>query len=398
MNPAKIDVYCVAIVVISITFGACTDDVELPEEIHNIHNLTIYPKDADPISNITLIQEQIFGDTNEILIGNITDLAIDEKARVYVADDQRGKIHVFDSNDDYMKSIGEKGRGPEEFQDIAQITYFENHLYAYDYLQRNIHIYSLDSLKLNRVIPLSSEKWNRIANLKHSFPIAFYLKDKNTFLMEFAEIAPPGKTDGKTYNRLYIMNNKGVIVSDLIIKKKSPAYLISNSGNLLSPPFIRSSLMAISDRGNIYHAWSEDFLIKVYNEHGRYLRAFYYPYNKSKLIKKEVLELYDDQPLLYQAYSKIVFPSTWPALNTMVMDDKNRLWISTITDNEKEYSWWVLDKSGELLAKFDWPGNRMKRSIHSPPLGVIKNGYYYERQIDKKKGAQIIVKYRIRMD
>jgi hypothetical protein len=48
------------------------------------------------------------------------------------------------------------------------------------------------------------------------------------------------------------------------------------------------------------------------------------------------------------------------------------LWISTIVEGFDIYEWWMLEPSGELVSKFDWPRDE--------PIEVIKNEKMYTSQ------------------
>lgn len=93
--------------------------------------------------------------------------------------------------------------------------------------------------------------------------------------------------------------------------------------------------------------------------------------------------------------NKTEVPNNWPALHTMVMDEKNRLWVATITDSDSTFNWRVVDEKGAPLASFSYPGNRKRSSVWSEPLYKIKNGYFYELERDMRSGIDRIVKYKI---
>jgi hypothetical protein len=124
-------------------------------------------------------------------------------------------------------------------------------------------------------------------------------------------------------------------------------------------PYGRKSLLSVGDNNKLYTSWTEDFLIKVYNSNGSYQKAIYRPYSNTELDLNEVLKEYDNKQqknMLRNADN----PSTWPAIDAMKIDDKSRLWISTITDNNDVYQWWVISSEGALLAKFSWPRSRKR--------------------------------------
>lgn len=82
-------------------------------------------------------------------------------------------------------------------------------------------------------------------------------------------------------------------------------------------------------------------------------------------------------------------PSTWPAINAMTVDDKSRIWVSTITDSKDSYQWWVVSDEGKLLVRFRWPRSRS--------IELVKDGSVYTRETDEETGVTQIVRYGISM-
>ncbi|MEX0769148.1 MAG: hypothetical protein WD035_00340 [Balneolaceae bacterium] len=83
-------------------------------------------------------------------------------------------------------------------------------------------------------------------------------------------------------------------------------------------------------------------------------------------------------------------PKTWPVLSEMKIDDQNRLWIATTVEDMSVYEWWVLEDTGELITKFEWPRDE--------PIEVVQNGYMYTRETDEETGLQQVARYRIEME
>lgn len=84
-------------------------------------------------------------------------------------------------------------------------------------------------------------------------------------------------------------------------------------------------------------------------------------------------------------------PKNWPSLSNLVIDDKNRLWVATIPDSKSFVrEWWVLQDTGEFIARFKWPDNRI--------IEKIKDNYLYVRETIESTGQQAIVKYRFEMN
>ncbi|MDR9419940.1 hypothetical protein [Gracilimonas sp.] len=55
---------------------------------------------------------------------------------------------------------------------------------------------------------------------------------------------------------------------------------------------------------------------------------------------------------------QVELPGTWPVVNSIFLDDEHRFWVSTITKSDEYFQWWVLEETGEIIARFKWPGVR----------------------------------------
>src|SRR5699024_6126044 len=139
------------------------------------------------------------------------------------------------------------------------------------------------------------------------------------------------------------------------------------------PSFTSTTLITVSNKGQIYTAWSDHFLVKRYDAKGTYVHAFYYPYKNAPMDMDRFNK--GNKPVT-AVFGASVFPDTYPALRLMLIDEKNRLWVATITKGEQVYQWWVLDKKGKPLARFTWPRNRLIREI--------TNGFAYTLEIEKE--------------
>lgn len=79
-------------------------------------------------------------------------------------------------------------------------------------------------------------------------------------------------------------------------------------------------------------------------------------------------------------------PEYWPALNGLIVDDHERLWVSFIDriDDGIVNKWMILDPAGELLATFSWPDTISIEEI------INNHIYTLETQLD---GQQQVVRY-----
>lgn len=121
---------------------------------------------------------------------------------------------------------------------------------------------------------------------------------------------------------------------------------------------------------------------------GNYQRAFYYPFEKNNLTDDEAAAYYEDETSI-TAVRNDTLPETWPAFKFVLLDDENRVWVSTFTENPEELEWMVFEPSGKLLAKFRWPEGRN--------LKEVKNGCAYVLSYGQS-GLPKITRYVIEMN
>jgi hypothetical protein len=189
----------------------------------------------------------------------------------------------------------------------------------------------------------------------------------------------------------YFLDKKGQIASEKLFEKKSSIQvLVPLPGRRVGMPIsvYGESLVSLSDENLIYSAWSTDFLIKIYGPDGEYERAFYYPSDEVPLTAESISKV--GSQLLQKGMSSMDLPESWPVLNTLIVDDENRLWVSTTVKDHEVYEWWVLRKNGEVITKFEWPRNKS--------VEEVRNGYVYTRETEEETGLQQIVRYSFEID
>jgi len=401
---------------------SCTtqNEIEIPEHLSRIQNLVIIQPNSEPAYDIDFIQAAELTDlsaTSEWFVDWSDNfwafsggdywfggLEVDDSGRIYVGNRSTNRIQVFDSTGRYLSNVGGEGNGPGEFSGITEIKIYSNKLLAFDFMQFRTTFFFLDSVKVDEVKNAYLSRTPDIEELNGRFSSAYHLIDDERFLVRYVEQIANANVGTPKYNldkirpgNYYIVNSEGEVVSEQLFELKSQKNItVDVEGrhlwNLMPVPFLNQPLVSISDDGHIVSANSDEPLIQLFTPNGEYLRAFYLSLEKRPLLRDELLSMYGDESEANQhLLQNAELPATWPALEDIIMDDKNRLWISTITVSDKRtYTWWVLQDTGELLATFSWPENRS--------VEKIKDGYVYVRETEESTGQQTIVKYRIEMN
>lgn len=379
-----------SLLLLIVLFAGCSGSSEpkVPEEIATLEKLTMVSAEGAGETSIKFNREAVFKSTNDELIGDIASVAVGNKRRVFIADNDRNIIHVFADAGHYLGRVGSEGKGPGEFGNISAIRTEGQYLYALDWGQRRVNVFELESLELSHTIPLLREDQN-IKELSGRYPSIYFPRKDGKLLVRFSQPFSMNNLEEKRNNLYYLIDSEGNVNPEKIMQQKSGEVLTDRSGNsfmVMSSPYGGRTLLTTGIDDRIYAAWNKDFLIKVYKPDGSYERSYYMPYTKSPLDMGEVLKDYEGERQRKMIRNADA-PDTWPALNSLEVDDRGRMWISTITDDRKTFDWWVINEEGELLARFTWPQNRQ--------LISVKGDYLYTEETDKKTGLEQVVRYRV---
>ncbi|MEX0660931.1 MAG: 6-bladed beta-propeller [Balneolaceae bacterium] len=369
--------------------------VDIPEHIQNLDGLTVYDRGEEPVTEIDFQKEQVFGDLDDVHIGNLWAFDVDKSGRVYIADVQEMDIKVYDSEGKFLSTLGREGSGPGEFRELSNIQIMDNLLFVFDRNQQRILKYDTESRQFVNDIGIAGNR-SEYEEVQDAHLNNIFIRDNFSFLMEFSKSRMP--ENANTWDHFpgsrmyYLLDTDGNISSVKLLETKSTyQVLVPMAGRSIGTPvdFFGNTLIQLSGENKILIAWSEEFLVKKYSSSGEYMSAFYRPLEREEFTPEHSFEGADED-FIEEAARSIDFPKTWPALNDLLVDDENRLWVSTIVEDFDVYEWWVLKSSGEVIAKFEWPRDK--------PIRKVKNGYAYTLETEEETGLQTVVRYSIEMD
>jgi len=392
-------------VVVLLSLFSCSKQTEKKSTVfqsnNNRINLQLDSKSIMESDTVELFREKVFESNKEVFLdGFLWKTKVDNENNVYIAVQRLGKlaIYVFHPDGRLKNKVSRYGRGPGEFEYISSMTVYKDTLLVLDTRLQKIGFFSLNDLSHIKDELIDNSKIKREGKFESLMKGRdIYVIDADHILMKF-EVLSLFEPNMFTKSVSYRISNDGIINSKPILQQdRYIMYTYKDKGNTrefgFTTPFTRNSLFTLNDKGEMFTAWSEDFLIKKYNREGIYQKSFYYPFQKSNLS----LEALDLDRRRVEFIKEQGYPKTWPVLHTMEADDEGRLWIAIITDNDSTYQWVVLDQEdGSLLAKFTFSGKRSEISpFASTNLTIIKNGYFYNREYNYEDGIDRIVKYKI---
>jgi len=368
------------------------DKVEIPQKFQKLNNLTVYSADKKPPKTISFQKDAVYSESGDVLIGRMGELAVDSLGRVFIADNEKMVIYVFDTDGQFLDRVGREGKGPGEFSSyIKNLQIYGHRLYAFDPAPNRLNVFTLNNLSIDKTISLGQNR-SDFQELSTVFPYInnLFVTGRDTFVAEFITHS---REDLKKYQNVDVTSLYYSLDCDGNISNKLLGFTSEQRTNLLLVISLREIfgkvLHGFSSHGRIIIADPEEFIVKMYSANGNYQSAFFYPHKKIPLTKGKALEANVRNDLINKMHL-IDLPESWPVITDMKIDEENRLWIATTVENFDVYEWWVLENTGELITKFEWPRNE--------PIEVVKNGYIYTRETDEETGLQQVVRYRIEFD
>lgn len=356
--------------------------------------------------NVEFKKQITFGSNQEIIVGEVTAMVVDDNDNVFIADKTQTLIHVFKKDGSYLKSLGREGKGPGDYSSITfntTMSIFSKQLFVTDtffYFPHRANVYSLEDIVFSYTMNLIPENLSEYKILKGHFPKQIIQQNGNVFLVSYHK-SPNVYKDKESTIYYVLINNENYIVANPILKQKDQknlTYLVEGEHPYLairSFPFFGKSLFAASEDGYLYVARSEEFKIDVYDSVGNFMHTFKHSFNNKIFSKNKTIDQYletgygselGDGVVLKMLKNAEDLPKTWPALDNMFIDDENRIWVSTIVENDEIYEWYILEHSGKVISKFNWSRDKPIQTVRNNKLYTIEeNPNTYEKEVVRYK-------------
>lgn len=356
--------------------------VEVINGIEYIHNseTPLYPnKKVTFVEDLSL--DGIDKDGNIIIYKPLLSF-VDDNENIYIVEFQDQVIKVFGPDGEYHKTIGAKGSGPGEFQFISGFAATKDGIFLVtDQTARRTSFFN-SSGKL-----LKSFQWRKNRTGLHLVKKSSYLTQERNYgriqqrgVFSIKEIDFDGK-EIRSYGEftgsehLIVRHNQGTSYS-----------------NMPDSPY--SKFAGDQDRGLLYHCFTNQYIIEVYDISGKLFRKITRPYEPVPFTKKDAEKYrsgYKNHPR--EAVKKVVRNMKMPQVKTVVsrmtVDDAGYLWVRT---NEKK------EEDGKILTAFDifnTDGLYYAKIWSEIYPYIFKKGRMYLMEVDQTTGYRTIKRYQV---
>lgn len=370
-------------------FTSCSSgamEIDIPEDIAALENVAVYSGDAAPLHDISFERQARFGDTDDIYIGSMAGVAVADDGTLFLADRIEAVVHIYNASGEYQSTIGGKGEGPGEFLSVSSLRLFNGELFALDTQQQRVSVFDAAGHDYLRSHTLSGGTQDI-----SGFPVAAEPLSGDRFFVLYNSMQ---REDEKFYRKYMprILDAEGNTLASEFIDFPRSEMLLLQSDNMISIrslPFLGESHIGFGKNEEIVTGFSDRLLFHVISLEGDTLWSIYHSKTLPPLDRAAMLANIEDEASRKEI-SAMDIPETRQAFETFYMDDENRIWVSTTTEDTDVNIWWVLSDTGEKLAEFS--RNATDRIM------MVKGDNVYFMGEDEDTGLQEIAKYKFVME
>ena len=358
----------------------CSDSQPSIKKLPNLTTVSV-----EGVPEIQLIKDEAFRGSQNAEINKIGDIAADTLGKVYFVDEYKHKIQVVDVEGITTGTMGRAGGRPGEFRKLGHIEVQNGKAYAYDEDRKAMNVYDSESFEFIKSTVFSAKGLTG-DSLANAAPFTAHILAGGNYLVGFQVVESPA--DRHLY--FYKVNSEGEIISDQILDFPNKPLFVEDGPKgmiIMMMPYECETLMLTDSKGFIYTVYTEDFLIRKFDAEGNYLEAWQYPVDKRKLNTADAVDMFDEVDIR-RAIRGDDLPDTWPAVAQMLVDDEDRFWVATITQNLENYRWYVINNSGEVAGTFELP-----RSVD---IRAVQNGTVYAKEFNPRTYAEEVLRFSIR--
>jgi len=328
-------------------------DIEIPEEIASLENLkTIKPGDA--LYTLQLQENLYLNQLDEEHTQHLWALYSDQNRNFYWADHYILQIHQYSPEGTYIRSFGEKGQGPGEFDHISRSTVYKNRLYVFEYGPQKVHLFDTETGDFVKSFIIEQSSDPAIFSRTEELLVQ---SDSTMFGIQNNFIGPQGgqddnmtvslfRTDGRLMNHEYFRYRKPAA-----LEGKRGSVRFSSRGKFTAD----SEIALLPDGQGFIYSHASDPVFYFYDSDGDYQKAFYLALNPIPLTREQInYEIEDSHPMIdlgAAVQNAESIPDTWPFWQTFFVSDDGNLWVIIFTDPPYGRELWIISPDGNLLAQ-----------------------------------------------
>jgi len=306
----------------------------------------------------------------------------DASGRIWIGERQDQSFKVFDSEGNFLKTVGAKGDGPGEFQSLAYCGFApDGRLVVSDFRARRTSVFDREGNFL------SDFKWRNMLSRLHLIRQNSFVADELIYgdradepRLYIRELDFEGQ-ELRTFGEFTLPRPKSIRIGNIVMGlsvPQSPASVFAGDG----------------ERGWLYHCLNSEYSIEVHDAEGRLFRVMDRPYSLQPFTSEEKEEYrgrYDSSPdpELKKLVRDMELPSFKTVTDRMLVDDQGSLWVVTKEKRDKGGT------SQTAVDVFNSEGSYEARIWLDFLPGLYKSGKIYRLYEDEETGYRTLKRYSV---
>jgi hypothetical protein len=321
------------------------------------------------------------------LFTQVTGIDVDSRGRIYAGDWFTARVVVLDSSGALVRTIGRRGLGPDEFRGIRGVQVLPgDSLLVYDPGAARLSVFAPDSGRAAYVTRLADALPGPEPHLVRRTP------GNDAYL---ALLRPPFTTgDSARHDVLRLLNVDGTPRGEPLRQFPSRSFLRVNQAggfSVMPNPFGHEGLFALAPDGTLHYAWNDQLGVESTDLQGRRMGGFAAVYEPPAVTRDDAASAFEGMPeqavRAFRPALEDSLPERWPALASMLVDERGRLWMGLHGAAGAPREWALFQADGRYLGSAFLP--------RAAEVFAIRGDRVYAVETGEDDGVTALVIYRI---
>lgn len=318
-------------------------------------------------------------DDDNYMFYQVAKIDVYDQGNIYLLERGNYRLQKFDIAGRHLKTVGEKGQGPGEFERPYTFSLDkENNIYVSEF--RKIHMFNSKGKFVKSTL---------LANFTTNF---FIIPDENIF--GIASI-----TTEEKWNRCVVkMDSNGTIIKNIAqFADVKPVRRKAQEGRIMSfsigHEYTPRLYFLQSVNNKLLYVHSLEYSLFQINYEGDLELIIKKEEPQHPISQKEKSKIYEDFSTLEKKWPKgvvkeaVQFPPHRPFFNRILPDERGRIYVRRVKsalDESEKVEFDIFSQDGRYLYRTNLP--------FGPE--IIKNGYFYDHYASEEKGEVKIKRYK----
>ena len=336
---------------------------------------------------VMLEETLVIGESTGVILGSVGGVVANGEGTIFVADPENAHIRVFSPAGDSLTTIGRKGQGPGEFQNVYELYMTEDDsLIVHDRRSRQLSVFSPEP-------PFSFTRRFAVPRRNGGFPTQILMPDTTGYLVVYYN--PLGdREDGRMAPDRWVswLDPSGEVIEDSLFTVEGKPGILSSESDFrmfLTVPFGKGPQFARGPASTVFYGRTDSLRVAQRSLEGTVLKTVRLPYTPIAVTREDADSVRAARnERARKLLAQVDFPEYRPAFRELITDDQDRVWIDVIDQPSSDSTTWkIVDLSAQEVVDTQLPEKVSIRYIRDGRVCGVR---------EDENGLDEVVVYEIR--